>query len=167
MESTNQKLVDDRGLLERRDAWRGTGKRIVFTNGTFDLLHSGHVRYLHAARELGDVLIVGLNSDASVRNYKGPLRPIVPEAERAEVLAALESVDAITIFDDATAERLVDLVKPDIYVKGGDWGQGNRVPPEVTIAEAHGGRAVYIPFVEGNSTTTLIERIVERYCNNG
>src|SRR5438093_6231289 len=105
---------------------RARHKRIVFTNGTFDLLHIGHVRYLQAARELGDVLVVGVNSDDSVRGYKGPSRPVVPQDERAEIVAALRCVDYAVIFDEPTAAQLVEVLQPDIYVKGGDYAEGGK-----------------------------------------
>ena len=129
------------------------------TNGHFDLLHVGHVRYLASARQLGDALVVGLNSDASTRNRK-PGRPLVPEEERAELVAALGCVDAVVIFDDLTANALVAALRPEIYVKGGDWGQpGGPQPPEAEIVAAYGGRVVYLPYVANRSTTNLIARI--------
>src|SRR5436190_23795526 len=108
-------------LSEMRPGWRGAGLRVVLTNGTFDLLHIGHVRYLEAARALGDLLVVGINSDASVRGYKGPGRPVVPQDERAEIVAALRCVDFTTIFDEPTATTLVQALQPDVYAKGGDY----------------------------------------------
>lgn len=132
-------------------------KTIVFTNGCFDLLHLGHIRYLARARALGDVLVVGLNSDTSVRRLKGAGRPIVGAAERAEVLAALESVDYIVIFDEATPERLIREIKPDIQVKGGDYLPSEI--PEREVLEAQGGKLVLVPEETGHSTTNLIKRI--------
>lgn len=114
-------IFDERGLLAAIDQRRAQGERVVFTNGVFDLLHLGHVRYLREARDLGDLLIVAVNSDASTRRLKGPTRPIIGEGERAETLAALTAVDYVTIFADATAERLVGLLHPDVYVKGADY----------------------------------------------
>jgi rfaE bifunctional protein nucleotidyltransferase chain/domain len=114
-------IFDERGLLAAIDQRRAQGERVVFTNGVFDLLHLGHVRYLREARDLGDLLIVAVNSDASTRRLKGPTRPIIGEGERAETLAALTAVDYVTIFADATAERLVGLLRPDVYVKGADY----------------------------------------------
>lgn len=140
------------------------GLRLVFTNGAFDLLHIGHVRYLQAARALGDLLIVGLNSDASVKSYKDPRRPIIPGAERAELLAALQCVDYVVPFDEPTAEHLVATLKPDIYVKGGDYGAGGKPLPEAEIVASYGGEVRLIPMVEGRSTSALIKRIVELYC---
>ena len=144
-------------------AWRAeqarAGRTVVFTNGTFDLLHIGHVRYLQAARALGDALVVGLNSDASTAALK-PGRPFVPQAERAEVLAALACVDVVVIFDGIDANALVDALRPDIYVKGGDWGQpGGKQPPEAAVVAAYDGRIAYLPYVAGHSTSALIERI--------
>ena len=139
------------------DTVRADGGTIVFTNGCFDILHAGHVRYLTAAEAMGDFLVVGLNSDASVRRLKGEGRPIVPEADRAEVLDALRAVDIVTVFDEPTAEELVQLVKPDVYVKGGDYTVDTL--PEAKIVQEAGGRVEFIPFVEGRSTTNVIERI--------
>jgi D-beta-D-heptose 7-phosphate kinase/D-beta-D-heptose 1-phosphate adenosyltransferase len=136
---------------------RAAGRRIVFTNGVFDLLHPGHVRYLQAARALGDVLIVGLNADESVRRNKGPARPVTPEAERAEVLAALEAVDAVVVFDEDTPAGIIRAVQPDILVKGADW-PADQIVGRDTV-EARGGRVVRVPVEEGYSTTAIVERI--------
>ena len=136
---------------------RHAGKDVVFTNGVFDLLHPGHVRYLRAARALGDALIVGVNSDRSVRSNKGPSRPINPEHERAEVLLALNSVDAAAIFDEETPHAIISAVKPDILVKGADWGPDNIVGRDVV--EARGGRVVRIALAPGFSTTALIDKV--------
>jgi rfaE bifunctional protein nucleotidyltransferase chain/domain len=137
------------------------GKVVVFTNGCFDLLHAGHVRYLAAARQEGDVLVVGLNSDRSVRDIKGDMRPILNESERAEVLAGLAAVNYVVLFDEADPLRLITALAPDVLVKGGDW-------PEEAIIGAplvrnRGGRVVRIPVVEGASTSAIIARILERY----
>ena len=137
------------------------GKRVVFTNGCFDLLHVGHVKYLQQARRCGDLLVLGLNSDASVRRLKGDKRPLINEHERAHVLAALSCIDFITIFDDDTPRTLIEVLRPDILVKGGDY-----LPEEVVgkdIVESYGGRVEIIPFVDGKSTTRLINRILEQY----
>jgi rfaE bifunctional protein nucleotidyltransferase chain/domain len=139
---------------------RRAGKTIVFTNGVFDLLHPGHVRYLADARALGDALIVAVNSDRSVRANKGPERPINPEAERAELLAALASVDAVVIFDEETPLEIVTRIQPDILVKGADWGHDNIVGRDVV--EARGGRVVRIELLAGFSTSELIRRVRER-----
>ena len=136
---------------------RGTGQRVVFTNGVFDLLHPGHVRYLQHARRLGDVLIVGLNADSSVRRNKGPGRPITPELERAELLAALDCVDAVVIFEQDTPAEIVKLVQPDILVKGADWPADQIVGRETV--EARGGKVVLVPTEEGHSTTAIVDRI--------
>jgi rfaE bifunctional protein nucleotidyltransferase chain/domain len=138
------------------------GKTVVFTNGHFDLLHMGHVDYLQRARELGDVLIVGLNSDASTRALKGEKRPIVPQNERARMLAALACVDYVLIFEETTANSLVKALKPDLYVKGGDWGEG-RAPPEAEAVASCGGKVCILPYLPEHSTTGLIETIVERF----
>ncbi len=130
------------------------GQRLVFTNGCFDLLHPGHTYCLAEARKYGDVLMVGLNSDRSVREVKGPERPIVPEAQRAEILAALESVDYVTIFDDLTPRGLIARLLPDVLVKGGDWAPDQIVGREEV--EAAGGRVISVPVVEGYSTSALI-----------
>lgn len=132
---------------------------VVFTNGHFDLLHVGHVRYLQAARALGDALIIGLNSDASCAARK-PGRPLVPQDDRAELLAALGCVDAVVIFDELTASGLVEALRPQVYVKGGDWGRlGGPRPPEADIVERYGGRIEYLPYVPDRSTTLIIQRI--------
>jgi D-beta-D-heptose 7-phosphate kinase/D-beta-D-heptose 1-phosphate adenosyltransferase len=137
---------------------RSHGKKIAFTNGCFDILHAGHVRYLEQARALGDVLIVAVNSDESVRSLKGGERPIVPEAERAELVAALRCVDYVTIFCETTPERLVAELRPDFYVKGGDWVKEDL--PEAAIVEGYGGQVVTVPEVDGLSTTLLISRLL-------
>jgi D-glycero-beta-D-manno-heptose 1-phosphate adenylyltransferase len=148
-------------------AWRAElkalGRRLVFTNGHFDLLHVGHLEYLEAARAQGDALCIGLNSDASTRVLKGPTRPFIPEEERARLLAALACVDAVVIFDTPAADTLVALLEPDIYVKGGDWNLASRIPPEAKVAQAHGGEVRFLPFLPEHSTTALVERIVSRY----
>ncbi len=151
------KLLSRAALLER---WgrprRGT---LVFTNGCFDLLHRGHVAYLHAARALGDALVVGVNTDASVRRLKGPGRPLVPAEDRAVVLAALAAVDAVTLFEEDTPRGLIADLLPDILVKGGDYAPDEVVGREEV--EAAGGRLVLLPYLEGRSTTALMHRILE------
>jgi D-glycero-beta-D-manno-heptose 1-phosphate adenylyltransferase len=144
-------------LQERVAVLRARGGRLVVTNGCFDLLHVGHVRYLQAARALGDFLTVGLNSDASTRRLKGPERPLVPEAERAEVLAALTCVDAVVLFDEPTAEALVAALRPEIYVKGDDYSESTL--PEARVVQSYGGEIRLLPTVAGLSTTALVERI--------
>ena len=138
-------------------AERAAGRRIVFTNGVFDILHPGHVRYLQAARKLGDLLVVGLNADESVRRNKGPERPINPEGERAEVLAALACVDAVVIFHEEIPDAIIRLVQPDVLVKGADWA-ADRIVGRDTV-EARGGQVVRMPVEEGFSTTALVHRI--------
>ena len=133
------------------------GGKVVFTNGVFDLLHPGHIHYLQDARALGDVLIVGINSDRSVRAIKGPERPITPENERAEVLAALECVDAVAIFDEETPAEIIRRIQPDVLVKGADWGPDNIVGRDTV--EARGGRVVRMELSKGYSTTELIRRV--------
>lgn len=136
---------------------RAGGQRIVFTNGCFDILHTGHVRYLKAARSLGDCLAVGLNSDVSVRRLKGPERPVNAEADRAEVLDALFAVDYVTIFDEPTAEDLIARIRPDVYVKGGDYTLNTL--PEAKIVQQYGGRVAFVDLVPGRSTTKVIEKL--------
>ena len=153
------KILERGALLERRRQWQQADKRVVFTNGCFDLLHAAHVRLLEQARALGEVLVVGINSDRSVRELKGESRPLVPEAERAEVLAALAVVDAVTAFDEATPRELIAALLPDVLVKGGDWGTNIVGKEGVTAA---GGRVVSLPYGRGYSTSELIERIAGR-----
>jgi D-glycero-beta-D-manno-heptose 1-phosphate adenylyltransferase len=136
---------------------RAEGKTIVFTNGVFDLLHPGHVRYLQQARRLGDVLIVGVNSDRSVRAIKGPQRPITPEDERAEIVEALACVDAAVVFDEETPHALIAALEPDVLVKGADWAEDAIVGRD--IVEARGGRVVRVPIEAGYSTTALLRKI--------
>lgn len=143
-----------RGFVQRL---RAEGLRVVFTNGVFDLLHPGHVRYLADARAEGDALVVGLNSDRSVHAIKGPERPIVPEAERAEVLAALASVDAVCLFDEETPAEIIADLQPDVLVKGADWAADEIVGRDTV--EGRGGRVVRIPVAPGYSTTNIVERI--------
>lgn len=141
-------------LVERL---RAAGRSVVFTNGVFDLLHPGHIRYLQAARREGDALIVAVNTDRSVRANKGEARPIVPEAERAEVLAALECVDAVVLFDSETPAAIIDRLGPDVLVKGADWAADAIVGRETV--EARGGRVVRVPVEHGYSTSAILERI--------
>jgi D-glycero-beta-D-manno-heptose 1-phosphate adenylyltransferase len=136
---------------------RAAGQTVVFTNGVFDLLHPGHVRYLQSARALGDALIVGLNADASVRRNKGPGRPINPEHERAEVLAGLASVDAVVLFDDDTPAEIIASLQPDVLVKGADWPADQIVGRETV--EARGGRVVRVTVEPGHSTSALVQKV--------
>lgn len=133
------------------------GKRIVFTNGCFDVLHPGHIRSLEAARGLGDCLIVGLNGDESVRALKGPGRPVIPASERAEILASLESVDAVVVFEDLTPQKLIASLLPDVLVKGADW-PGNQIVGREEV-EGAGGRVVLVEVFQGYSTTEILKRI--------
>ena len=151
------KIVSQEELIEIATREKRAGHRVVFTNGCFDLLHPGHVRCLAEARALGDLLIVAVNSDRSVRTIKGPERPLVPEQDRAEVLASLASVDYVTIFDEPTPRELISRVLPSLLVKGADWAPGEIVGREEV--EAAGGRVVPIPLAPGYSTTKLVERI--------
>ena len=153
------KILDHEALLNERERLRREGRRLVFTNGCFDLLHPGHVRYLKQARALGDALVVALNSDSSVRALKGPRRPILNQSERAEIVAALESVDYVVVFDDETPRRLIARLLPDVLVKGGDWGVDQIVGRDEV--EAAGGRVLSLPYVEGSSTTDIIGRVLE------
>ena len=139
------------------DDLRSAGKTVAFTNGVFDLLHPGHVRYLQRARGLGDALIVGVNSDRSVRASKGPSRPITPEDERVEILLALSAVDAVVIFDEDTPHAVISALQPDVLVKGADWAEHAIVGRDVV--EARGGRVVRIPVEAGHSTSEIVEKI--------
>jgi len=152
-----EKILSLDELLGMRQGLRATGKTLVFTNGVFDLLHVGHVRYLAAARALGDALVVGINSDRTVRELKGEGRPIVNEHERAEILAALRQVDFVTIFDDVSPRSLIARLLPDVLVKGGDYGLDEIHGREEV--EAAGGRVVSLPFVAGASTTNILDRM--------
>jgi len=154
------KIKAQKELVEKLHQHRASGKRIVFTNGCFDLVHVGHVRYLEEAKSLGEILVVALNSDRSATQLKGPSRPINTQQERAEVLAALACVDYVTIFDEPDPHRIISVLKPNVLVKGGDWTRETTVGRD--IVEGAGGKVVVIPYVEGISTTGLIDRIVTR-----
>ena len=156
--NTKLKTVSELAALVARA--KKDGRRVVFTNGCFDLLHIGHTRYLQEARALGNLLIVAINSDASVQTLKGPDRPLVPQDERAEVLAALAAVDYVTIFDTPDPGELIATLRPDVLVKGSDWPL-DRIVGRETV-EAAGGRVLTIPLVPGVSTTTLVDRILDR-----
>ncbi len=153
------KILDHDKLPAWREQWRRAGKKLVATNGCFDLLHLGHVTYLETARQHGDALLVGVNSDASVRELKGPDRPINGESDRASVVAALQSVDGVLIFAEKTATRFLALAQPDIYIKGGDYTLETLNQEERRTVENTGGKIVIIPFVPGKSTTSLLEKI--------
>jgi len=142
------------------DDLRRKGKKIVFTNGCFDLLHIGHIRYLQQAREEGDLLVLGLNSDRSVRDLKGETRPLLPQEERAEMMAALSMVDYIVIFDERTPLDLIKEIRPDILVKGGDWRKEDIVGGKEVIAG--GGKVVVVPEIPGRSTSNLVNEIIRR-----
>jgi D-beta-D-heptose 7-phosphate kinase/D-beta-D-heptose 1-phosphate adenosyltransferase len=142
-------------------AWRGNGEKIVFTNGCFDLLHPGHIHLLHQAKELGDRLVVGLNSDASVRRLKGETRPILSERDRASIVGSLDSVDLVVVFEEDTPDRLIRTLKPDILVKGSDYGLDQVVGRE--IVESYGGKVHLVNLVKGQSTTDIANRIIEAH----
>ncbi|MCX7817341.1 MAG: D-glycero-beta-D-manno-heptose 1-phosphate adenylyltransferase [Syntrophales bacterium] len=148
-------------LKRRLDIIRQEGKKVVFTNGCFDLLHVGHIRYLKEAKKQGDVLVVALNSDVSVRCLKGDKRPIIPLSERMEIVAALEMVDFVTFFNEPTPEELIRFIEPDVLVKGGDWSEDTIVGGD--FVRSRGGRVVALTYVEGRSTSDLISQIVTRY----
>lgn len=159
MINARQKVVDRDALAEQLR--RPRARSVVFTNGCFDILHVGHVRALEAARGFGDILVVGVNSDKSVRRLKGPLRPVVPERERAEMVAALETVSYVVIFDEDLPNVTVAALEPDVHVKGGDYDV--EAMPETPVVRAHGGRVEIVRFVDGFSTTDIIATIKERY----
>ena len=154
-------VLDISQLSSIVDSLKQAGKRIVFTNGCFDIIHVGHVRYLKEARSLGDVLVVGLNSDESVRAIKGMNRPIVPQGERAEVLSSLRDVDYVVIFNEPDPYNTIAALRPDILVKGGDWSIENIIGRD--IVESYGGKVCTIPFIEGASSTNIIESIIKKY----
>lgn len=157
MRIATDKILTREQLQQRVALWKQEGKRLVFTNGCFDLLHVGHLRLLQKARSMGDLLIVGVNTDESVRALKGAERPIVPEAERAELVAGLECVDYVVLFPETTAEELLRIIHPDYYVKGGDYTE--RDLPEAERVVEQGGFMVILPYEEGYSTTALLQRI--------
>ena len=153
-----EKILSPEQMLRERERLRAAGKRLVFTNGVFDLLHVGHVRYLAEARTLGDALLVAINSDRTVRELKGPDRPVFNEAERAEILAALRFVDYVTVFDNISPRSLITELLPDVLVKGGDY-QLDQIHGREEV-EAAGGRVISLPFVEGASTTDIIKKMI-------
>jgi rfaE bifunctional protein nucleotidyltransferase chain/domain len=156
------KITAAEKLVPQLNTLRESGRKIVFTNGCFDILHVGHVRYLSAARSEGDLLVIGLNSDVSVRSIKGGKRPIVTQDQRAEVLASLEFVDYVVFFDEPEPLLLIETLKPDVLVKGEDWTEENIVGAD--FVKSKGGKVVRIKFVDETSTSGIIEKIVERYC---
>ena len=159
------KILAVQKLAKTRQEIRKQGKKVVFTNGTFDIIHRGHVDYLRAARKLGDVLIVGLNTDASIRRIKGKGRPVNKSADRAAVLSALGCVDYVCLFREDTPYRLISALLPDVLVKGADWKLGKIVGSDVV--ETHGGIVKTIRLTRGRSTTNTIERVLKAYCSKG
>ena len=158
----HKKIVDLKTLKEKIFKFRRQGRTIAFTNGCFDILHLGHVLYLQAAKIEDPILIIGLNSDQSIRKIKGPQRPILPEKARALLLASLECVDYVIIFNEETPLKLIRAVKPDILVKGADW-RGKDVAGRAVV-EAYGGRVKYVKYIAGYSTSRIIEKIIHAYC---
>ena len=161
MDVVRNKVLSREALQEALESRRARGERVVFTNGCFDILHVGHARCLAQARALGDLLVVGVNSDRSVQALKGPSRPLVPEAERAEMLAYLSVVDYVCIFDEGLPNALIDAVRPSVHVKGGDYNAEDM--PETPIVRRHGGEVVILPIVEGLSTTNIVNRVLDAY----
>jgi len=158
---SSQKVKTFNEIVRLRAGLRKLGRKVVFTNGCFDILHVGHVRYLNEARSHGDALIVAINSDRSVREIKGNSRPVVPEADRAEVIAALASVDYAFIFDDPTPKEIIDAIVPDVLVKGADWSIQEIVGRDTV--ESAGGLVLNVPLAEGSSTSQIIQRVLERF----
>lgn len=155
------KILKREELKKELEALRRQGRKIAFTNGCFDILHVGHVRYLREAKKTADVLILALNSDISVRTIKGEKRPLVPQDERADVVAALESIDYVTLFDEPTPLELIEYLRPDVLIKGGDWAEENIVGRNAV--KSWGGRVVVIPETEGASTTNIIDKVLKVY----
>jgi rfaE bifunctional protein nucleotidyltransferase chain/domain len=153
------KIIEEDRLAGWRAAIRASGKKLVVTNGCFDILHLGHVTYLEKARNFGGALLIGVNSDAAVGGLKGPGRPVNSETDRASVLAALQSVDGVCIFTDATATKFLAAAQPDIYVKGGDYTLETLNQDERRMVESAGGKIILVPFIPGKSTTSLLEKI--------
>ncbi len=160
MFETKHKVRPWEEIPRLRAYWSFLEQRVVFTNGCFDIVHLGHVEYLEAASRLGDVLVVGLNSDASVRRLKGSSRPVLPEEARARLLAAMEFVEAVFIFEEDTPERLIEALRPDVLVKGGDYTEDQIAG--ASFVRSYGGEVVILPYIEGYSTTRLIEKL----CNS-
>ena len=156
------KIVKVKELINRIDPFRRSGKQVVFTNGCFDIMHAGHVRYLSAARSEGGILIVGINSDKSVKSIKGKNRPIMPQDQRAEVLAGLWCVDYIVFFDEPDPLKLIQAIKPDVLVKGEDWAEDKIIGAD--FVKADGGKVARIAVVPDISTSMIIEKIVKQYC---
>ena len=158
-----KKILSLEELLQARQTAKENGQKVVFTNGCFDLIHPGHIGYLRQARTLGDLLVIAINSDQSIQRIKGPLRPILSQQERATVIAALEMVSYVTIFDEETPYKIISALLPDVLVKGGDWSLDKIVGREEV--EASGGSVLSLPYLEGASTTDIITRILTRYPN--
>jgi D-beta-D-heptose 7-phosphate kinase/D-beta-D-heptose 1-phosphate adenosyltransferase len=156
------KIMEPQALADRLEDLRGAGKRVVFTNGCFDILHIGHVRYISAAKNEGDFLVVGLNSDQSVKLIKGKRRPIVAQDQRLEIIASLQVVDYVTLFDEPDPLKLIQLLKPTILVKGADWSADEIIGAD--FVKASGGRVVRVSLVQEASTSRIIERIIKNYC---
>ncbi len=154
-------IVELQELIKVVNRLKQEGKRIVFTNGCFDIIHLGHVLYLKSAKEYGDILVVGLNSDKSVKIIKGDKRPVVPQGERAGVLSSIRFVDYVVIFNEPDPYKIIEAVKPDVLVKGGDWAIENIIGRD--IVESSGGKVYNIPYIEGSSSTNIIEEILKRY----
>jgi len=159
-----EKILSLEQLLHSRQMAKANGQRIVFTNGCFDLIHPGHISYLRQARALGDLLVIAINSDASIQRIKGPSRPILSETERAIILAALEMVSYVTIFDEETPHKIISTLLPDVLVKGGDWSI-DKIVGRQEVEEA-GGIVLSLPYLAGASTTDIITRILSRYNNS-
>ncbi|MEI6847972.1 MAG: D-glycero-beta-D-manno-heptose 1-phosphate adenylyltransferase [Chlorobiaceae bacterium] len=160
----SNKLLSNSEALEKVRVWQRSGKTVVFTNGCFDILHAGHVQYLSEAKKLGDILLIGLNSDASVHRIKGVNRPICSETNRATVLSAIQVVDAITLFDENTPEALIGLLLPDILIKGSDWAVEQIAGSRLVLD--NGGKVLTLPLLDGCSTSNIIEKILQCYTNS-
>jgi rfaE bifunctional protein nucleotidyltransferase chain/domain len=155
------KILDRNTLKNELDPLRKNGKKIAFTNGCFDILHIGHIRYLREAKKTADILVLAINSDASVKKIKGEKRPLVPQEDRAEIMAALEFIDFVTIFDETTPLELINLLKPDVLIKGGDWAQDKVVGRDEI--KKWGGKLTLIPEINGKSTTSIVDKIRQIY----
>ncbi|MBN1473924.1 MAG: D-glycero-beta-D-manno-heptose 1-phosphate adenylyltransferase [Syntrophaceae bacterium] len=155
------KILDRNTLKNKLEELRKKGKKIAFTNGCFDILHIGHVRYLREAKKTADILVLALNSDASVKKIKGKKRPLVPQEDRAEIMAALEFIDFVTIFDETTPLELINLLKPDVLIKGGDWAEDDVVGRDEI--KKWGGKLTLIPEIKGKSTTSIVDKIRQTY----
>jgi rfaE bifunctional protein nucleotidyltransferase chain/domain len=163
---SNRKIQTLDELAALRPAWSAAGKRVVWTNGCFDILHAGHARSLADAKALGDILIVGINSDESARALKGPGRPLMSQEDRAELLAALEAVDYVTVFPEPNPIYAISVLRPDIHCKGAEYADGSRPIPEAETVRAYGGRVEFLPLVPGRSTTDIIDRIAQMLKTN-